>query len=329
MPTPYFDVIICGGGLVGASLALALRSSGLGVAIVEPRRPAPVPSGESWDSRVYAISPGNAAFLADCGIWPQVPQERVARVEAMEVFGDDFASRAEFSAYDAGLRELASIVENRLLQDSAWQCLENSEHVRLFCPARGTRLAWHDDHVRLQLEDGAELTARLIVGADGTDSWVRMESGIRVRPRDYGQLGVVANFTVARPHRGVAYQWFRRDGVLALLPLPGQRVSMVWSLVEPRARDLLALGPEELADQVRAGSGNALGELELITPPAAFPLRLQHVDQMIKNRLALVGDAAHNLHPLAGQGVNLGFRDARELAQVLIDRGAQADCGDY
>jgi ubiquinone biosynthesis UbiH/UbiF/VisC/COQ6 family hydroxylase len=140
---------------------------------------------------------------------------------------------------------------------------------------------------------------------------------------------VVANFECALPHRGCAYQWFRGDGVLALLPLPGERVSMVWSARDAEAQTLLALDAPSLAQRVFEASEGVLGALQVITPAAAFPLRLQRVEQFVTARLALVGDAAHNVHPLAGQGVNLGFRDARELAAVLQARGAQGDCGDY
>ena len=324
-----FDVIIVGGGLVGASLALALAPARLSVAVVEFLPIKPLPGDDSWDNRVYAISPGSAAFLESCGVWQGVPQERVMPVEAMRIYGDDAASRLDFSAYDAGLRELAFIVENRLLQQAAWQRLRQAGHASLFCPAHCTGVDWSEDRVRLLLEDRTELTARLIVGADGADSWLRAQAGIKTKPREYGQLGVVANFTTEKPHRGVACQWFRRDGILALLPLAGNRVSMVWSAAEPRARELLALTPHDLAGEVASASHHSWGGLQPLTPPAAFPLRMQHIDNIIKSRVALVGDAAHNVHPLAGQGVNLGFRDARELAGVLLDRGAQTDCGDH
>jgi ubiquinone biosynthesis UbiH/UbiF/VisC/COQ6 family hydroxylase len=168
-----------------------------------------------------------------------------------------------------------------------------------------------------------------VIGADGAESRVRANAGIPVRASDYRQLGVVANFECERPHRDIAFQWFMRDGVLALLPLPGNRVSMVWSVAEERGRRLLAASKTALASEVEAASGGALGALKVVTPAAGFPLRLQRVTQFTRPRLALVGDAAHNVHPLAGQGVNLGFRDARELAGVLKDRGPQADCGDH
>lgn len=322
-----FDVVIVGGGLVGLSLAAALRDSGLKLALIEPSEPAPALAEDSWDTRVYAVSPGAAAFLEKCGAWERLPRERVTRLEAMRIYGDDARSRLDFSAYDAGLRELAFIVENGRLQHALWQAAR--AHVKVYCPANWVALELAADSGSLRLEDGTEIAARLVVGADGAESRVRAQAGIAVTPSDYGQLGVVANFSCEKPHGGVAFQWFRRDGVLALLPLPGNRVSMVWSIGEERGRELAALAMAELAAEVEAASHGVLGVLRFITRAAAFPLKLQRVTNFIKPRLALVGDAAHNVHPLAGQGLNLGFRDARELAAVLADRGVQRDCGDY
>jgi ubiquinone biosynthesis UbiH/UbiF/VisC/COQ6 family hydroxylase len=323
-----FDVVIIGGGLVGLSLARALAGSGLRQALIEQQTPASVPGDASWDSRIYALSPGSAAFLEDCGAWQRLPHERVARVETMRVFGDDPGARLEFSAYDAGLRELAFIVENRRLQLALREAAREQD-LRVYCPAGWTTLEFRADDIAVGLEDGAELVARLVIGADGSESRVRMHAGITVRASDYRQLGVVANFSCERPHRDVAFQWFRRDGVLALLPLPGNRVSMVWSIAEEPGRGLLALPDAALAAEVESASSGVLGNLRVITPAAGFPLKLQRVTQFTKPRLALVGDAAHNVHPLAGQGVNLGFRDARVLARVLKERGPQGDCGDY
>ena len=320
-----FDVLVIGGGLVGASLAAALQPSGLKVALVEAQS---LSSGsEGWDSRIYAISPGSAAFLAESGAWQRLDMTRVQQVEQMRVFGDEGAE-LEFSAYQLGAPELAFILENRLLQQALWQGLLQHDNLTLFNPARCASLAWNDDAACLQLEDGREIKAKLIVGADGRDSWVRQQAGIIEPPTLYRQHGVVANFSAEKPHRGTAFQWFQPDGILALLPLPQQKVSMVWSVSPEKSESLLQLPHGELCAQVAVASKHTLGTLQMVTPPAAFPLRLLNLPQLVKARLALVGDAAHNVHPLAGQGVNLGFRDARQLAQVLLQRGAQQDCGD-
>lgn len=321
-----FDVLIIGGGLVGASLAAALKPSGLSVALVEAM-PMHAP-GEGWDSRIYAISPGSADFLEQCGGWQSLDMTRVQQVQQMRVFGDNGDSELDFSAYQVGAPELAFILEGRLLQHALWQALQQQDNLTLFHPARCASLAWHDDDAALMLEDGREIRARLVVGADGRDSWVRQQAGMIEPPTLYQQHGVVANFATEKPHRGTAFQWFQPDGILALLPMPEQMVSMVWSVSPEKSASLLQLSHEELCAQVAVGSKDILGSLRMVTPPAAFPLRLLHLPHLVKPRLALIGDAAHNVHPLAGQGVNLGFRDARQLAQVLLERGAQNDCGD-
>jgi len=323
-----FDVVVVGGGLVGLSVALALENAGFRLALVESQPPPPIPQDDSWDHRVYAISPGTASFLDALRAWQGLPPERVTRVDAMEIHGDDDTARLEFSAYNAGLRELAFIVENRLLQQQLWRAMDDST-VRACCPASCAALELGPQEATLWLSDRTELVARLVIGADGNDSWVRAQAGIAMKPVDYGQLGVVANFTCELPHGGVAFQWFRRDGVLALLPLAGNRVAMVWSLLKERAERLLALSQHALAAEVVEASRGRLGALGAITAPVAFPLRLQRVARLARPRVALVGDAAHNVHPLAGQGVNLGFRDARELAATLATRDGRYDCGDH
>jgi ubiquinone biosynthesis UbiH/UbiF/VisC/COQ6 family hydroxylase len=324
-----FDVIVSGAGIVGAAFALALKGANVSVALIEPQPPRAPQSEPDWDSRVYTISPGNADWLAALGAWRGMAPDRLTRVEAMQVFGDRAPARLEFSAYEAGMRELAWVAESRELQRALWRTVEDASHVTRYAGSRCADIAWAREEARVTLEDGSELSARLIVGADGTDSWVRVHAGIDATTHDYGQLGVVANFETQRPHAGVAYQWFTGDGVLALLPLPGERVSMVWSVREARARELLACTPEQLCAEVEAAGASALGALRVITPAAAFPLKRQRVARLVEPRAALIGDAAHNIHPLAGQGVNLGLRDARALAAVLAERGPRRDCGDY
>jgi ubiquinone biosynthesis UbiH/UbiF/VisC/COQ6 family hydroxylase len=214
------------------------------------------------------------------------------------------------------------------LQHALAQALQQHD-IEVIMPMACKTLTLTDAAAQLELNDGRTLSAQLIVGADGADSWVRAQTAVKVDTSPYNQTAVVANFSADKPHRGFAFQWFRRDGVLALLPLPGNRVSMVWSTTDDHAAQLLTLAHDELAAHVAQSSREVVGDLRLITPAAAFSLRLQRVRQLVLPRLALVGDAAHNIHPLAGQGVNLGFRDARELARVLAQRGPQNNCGDY
>ena len=327
MATQTFDVAIVGAGLVGSSLALALRDSGLRIALVEARAPQALPDDDSWDNRIYAISPGSAQFLEQLGIWPTLDAQRMTRVEAMAIYGDAGVAQLNFNAYEAGLGQLAYMVENRLLQAAMWRALAVTPQVQLFCPAACAALAIEADAARLSLEDGTEISAQLIIAADGAHSWVRQQAGIQAHDKDYQQLAVVANFSTSMPHRGTALQWFQAEGVLAYLPLPGNRISIVWSLQEHLAQALLQLSPTELSARVAKAGEQRLGALELLTPAAAFPLHLIEPACLIKPRIALVGDAAHQVHPLAGQGVNLGFADAKALASVLAERGL-LDCGD-
>jgi 2-polyprenylphenol 6-hydroxylase len=319
-----YDVLIVGGGLVGASLAASLKSSGLSIALIEAQSQGDDDTG--WDSRVYAISPGSAAFLDECGAWQHLDMARVQKVEQMRVFGDQDAE-LDFSAFQLGAPELAFILENRLMHKALWKVLRQQDNLTLFHPARCAAFELQEDAAILTLDDGRELRSRLIVGADGRDSWVRRQAGIIEPPTLYQQHGVVANFVAEKPHRGIAFQWFQPDGILALLPLPQQMVSMVWSVSPEQSETLLLMPHEELCAQVAAASRHRLGSLQMVTPPAAFPLRLLHLPHIAMPRLALAGDAAHNVHPLAGQGVNLGFRDARQLSRTLMQRGPQQDCG--
>jgi len=319
-----FDIVIVGGGLAGLALAAALRRSTLSVALVEGKLPAPA---DGWDSRVYAISPANARFLDTIGAWRHLDQARMEAVRTMEIHGDA-GGRLDFTAYGSGVSELAWILESSLMQLELWETAKRQGNLSLFCPARPQALALGPDAAQLTLEDGRSLAARLIVAADGAESWTRAAAGIDVRFDPYDQLGVVANFTVEQPHRGTAFQWFRQDGVLAWLPLPGDRMSMVWSTGEEHGRELLALDHAALCARVAEAGDFRLGTLELITAPSGFPLRLMRAPRTVAPRLALIGDAAHTIHPLSGHGINLGFQDAQVLATVLCDKAGHVDCGD-
>lgn len=319
-----FDLVIVGGGLAGASLAVALRRSRLRVAVIEAN-PSVRPAG--WDARIYAISPANVEFLSKLGVWEHLAHERLTAVTEMQIFGDAGGSLG-FSAYDSGLPALTWIAESSLIHAELWESLKRQHNVTLLCPARPKELALAEDGATLSLDDGRKLHARLVVAADGSNSWVREQAGIEARFTAYDEMGVVANFRCQRPHREVAYQWFRRDGVLAYLPLPGQMMSMVWSTPEGHARELLALDGESLCRRVAEAGGGVLGSLELETPAAAFPLRMMRAARVVQPRLALIGDAAHAIHPLSGHGINLGFQDARVLAECLEGMSAWQDPGE-
>jgi ubiquinone biosynthesis UbiH/UbiF/VisC/COQ6 family hydroxylase len=320
-----FDIVIVGGGLAGLALAVALRASRLSVAVVEERTPPA--AADAWDTRIYAVSPGNARFLDEIGIWTHLDTSRIAPVRAMEIFGDA-GGRLDFSAYDSGVGELAWIVEASLMQRELWETVKRQHNVTLLCPERPQALDFGSEVARLTLEGGTNLTTRLIVAADGADSWTRQAAGIEVTFQPYEQMGVVANFVCSKPHDFTACQWFRSDGILAYLPLPGNRFSMVWSTPDAHALELLSLSVEEFASRVAEAGEWRFGELSLMTPPAAFPLRLMRAPRTIAPRLALIGDAAHTIHPLSGHGINLGFKDAQALAMVLAERPDFVDCGD-
>jgi ubiquinone biosynthesis UbiH/UbiF/VisC/COQ6 family hydroxylase len=306
------DLIIVGGGPVGASLARAAH--GLSVALVAHERRVPAPRKERFDARVYALSPANVAFL---GLEP----ESLAPVHAMRVYGDG-DSRIEFDAYRAGVAALAYIVEDSALQDALWDGLEP-------VVGRCEGLEVEEARVRVRLDGGREVSGRLVVAADGAESRIREFAGIKVTSKRYGQAAVVANFACERAHGDVAYQWFQGGPVLALLPLPGAHVSMVWSLPTEEAARIAALDSEAVCGELEAASQRVLGAFKLVTPARTYPLRRLAARRMVAPRVALAGDAAHVIHPLAGQGLNLGLQDVRTLSRILSAREPVRDAGDW
>jgi 2-octaprenyl-6-methoxyphenol hydroxylase len=324
MNSERYQVVVVGAGLVGAAAALALGRQGLRVALVE-RQPPSLPD-DAWDTRIYAITPANQRFLERLGAWQRMDAGRVQPVYRMDVAGDA-SGAVRLDAYESGVSHLAAIVESGRLQHALWQALEADGSVALFCPAAIDSLVGEDAFTRLTLADGSVLEAELVVGADGAASRVREWAGLTSTLTPYGQSGVVANFECEIPHRGTAFQWFFDGDILAWLPLSGNCMSMVWSTRTAHADELVALDAAALAAQVQAAGHERLGALRLLTPAAAFPLRLIRVEAVVAPGVALIGDAAHGVHPLAGQGVNLGFGDAEVLVEVLAQH-RRTYCGD-
>lgn len=322
------QVIVIGGGLVGKAAALALTQAGLRVALLAQR--APEPSEYRFDTRIYALSSSSQALLERLRVWQALDPARLCPVYDMRVFGDAHA-QLHFSAFQAAVPQLAWIVESSLIERALDAALQ-FQPLLTWCESRAQALQHHPEAVSVTLDDARVLSADLVVGADGAHSWVRQQVGAKVKRRDYRQTGVVANFRCNKPHHETAFQWFIDGEILALLPLPDSHVSLVWSARTEHANGLLQLDLAALAERIEAATGGAslhqVGTLEGVTPARGFPLALQTVDRLIAPRVALVGDAAHLIHPLAGQGVNLGLRDVAALLDVVNRKEPFRDLGD-
>lgn len=316
-------ILVAGGGPVGLALAASCDAFDVDVVEASPARGEPL--GDTLDIRVYALSPGTRGLLRDIGAWDEMDMARVAPVRRMAVFGDEGSSLT--FAPPAG-ETLAWIVEGDRLMAGLEAAIATHPSVRVHRGAAAKSFSASAERARIELEGGTALEGDLLVGADGPDSRVRSAFGIEAEAQAYDESAVVAHFACERPHEGIARQWFRRDGVLAWLPLPGERISIVWSAPQAVAAELAALAPAALEARVAEAGAGVLGRLSLISTVASFPLRLIRVPDPVKPGVALVGDAAHAVHPLAGQGVNLGFQDARCLASLLAERSPLERPGD-
>jgi 2-octaprenylphenol hydroxylase len=324
MQQTQLDVIVLGAGIVGMTAALALERQGLRVGLVDSKsEQAYQPQQEALDARIYAITPGNVAYLSKLNVWQRLSTQRICPVNKMQIWADPAQAPLAFDAFESGLEDLGAIVESAQLQ---FALLEQMHSRAIPCWFASAPQQWrqHDDYVELTLADSS-LTAKLLIGADGANSWLRQQCGIAVERENYAHNGVVANFKTALPHGNIARQWFIGEDILAWLPLPNQQISMVWSTKTPDV--LMQLTAEQLSQHVAAAGAYCLGDLQCVTPAQAFPLSRQRAQQTVQPRVALIGDAAHLVHPMAGQGVNLGLRDVVALAEVLAEH--PRDIGDY
>lgn len=308
------DVIVVGGGAVGASAAAALAQSGFDVALVEPNPPAASTEDAPLDARVIALSPASVRFVERIGAWP-LPDARAFAYRDMEVRSGD--EGLHFGRELVAEPTLGWIVELRALQarlfDAARSRVAAAHAARVVDCERGEREA------RIELDDGTRLRARLVVSAEGGRSSLRESAGIAADVRDYQSRAVVAHLTTEQPNPGIAFQRFLKGGPLAFLPIGGGRSSLVWTRPEPEVEALLALDDAAFCDAVSEASGLRFGRVVAATVRFAFPLRLQLAERFHAERLALLGDTAHVVHPLAGLGLNLGLIDAAALVDVLVD----------
>lgn len=334
------DLCIVGNGAIGKTAALGCAQAGLSVTLLAPPARGEAAPREAWDVRVYALNHAAKDLLGSLRVWNALDGDRIAPVDAMQIYGDgegkDRSDTAHghgslrFDAYGARVDALAWIVEDRNLNQALDAALQFTPNVRVL-EGRAASLQQGERTATLTLASGDAVEAALVVGADGAHSWVRGQCDIGLDYRSYHQQAVVANFACEHAHQGVATQWFTStEGIIALLPLPDRRVSLVWSAPDALAETLMREPLSALAQRLTKLPGHTLGQLTPLQPDMvkALPLSFVRPHAMTAPRVALVGDAAHVIHPLAGHGMNLGFGDVAALLAAISNRGVGHDCGD-
>ncbi|CAI0705909.1 2-octaprenyl-3-methyl-6-methoxy-1,4-benzoquinol hydroxylase [Serratia entomophila] len=313
-----FDVVIAGGGMVGLALACGLQGSGLRVAVLERQPPDMTPPQEQPALRVSAINAASERLLQHIGVWEDILQLRASAYNAMEVWDRDSFGKIAFRGDESGFSHLGHIIENAVIQQALWRRAESLSDISLIVPATLKQVAWGENDAFITLEDGRMLTARLVIGADGAQSWLRQHADIPLTFWDYRHHALVATIRTEEPHLATARQVFHGDGILAFLPFGDPHLSsIVWSVAPEEAERLKQLAPEQFNRELAMTFDMRLGNCSLESERQAFPLTGRYARSFAAHRLALVGDAAHTVHPLAGQGANLGFMDAAELIGEL------------
>ncbi len=322
-----YDLVVAGAGIVGASLAALLGQAGLRILVVDPHEPLAVWETGTLDIRVYAVTRASEQVLRNAGAWDEVVARGVSPFREMHVWDAAGSGEIHFDSADLAEPLLGYIIEQRVMQAALANRLQALPSVTTRWDTAVAALEAGDRAIEVRLEDGTRTRARLLVGADGARSRVRDLAGIPVEVRPYGQVALVATLATERPHGETAWQRFLPEGPLAFLPLADGRSSIVWSTTPERAEALMALPEAEFATAVAEAFEYRLGAVTRVDERAAFPLRRMHARRYLDERLVLVGDAAHVIHPLAGQGMNLGLLDAAALAEVVL--GARAAGRDF
>ena len=330
MSNKQYDVLIVGGGMVGAALACGLGDSQLSVAVIEAREPDLNWPPAEYDIRVSAITRASQRIFENIGAWEGMQKRRVSPYRDMHVWDATGPGVIHFDAAELGEPDLGHIIENSVIQAALVERLKEFSNIDYLCPQSLAGFEWADDGVTVTTATGESLFAGLLVGADGGRSWVREQAGIGVKGWAYDQTAVVCTVETKRSHQQTCWQRFMPSGPVAFLPLDDGSSSIVWSTSPEQAEALSAMSETDFCRQLGQALDGRLGQVTRVGKRGAFPLRLQHAEQYVRPRLALVGDAAHTIHPLAGQGVNLGLADAATLVQVIQDaQTAKEDFGSY
>ncbi|MCG8426976.1 MAG: UbiH/UbiF/VisC/COQ6 family ubiquinone biosynthesis hydroxylase [Chromatiales bacterium] len=313
------DVLVAGGGMVGAALACALAERQFSVVVVELKEPAHDWPGDEVDLRVSALTRASEQILRNLGVWERMAELRISPYREMLVWDAGGRGSIHFDAAEIGEPDLGHIVENRITQLALWEKLGALESVQRICPDSISSMDTAESGCRVVLKSGVKIEAALVVGAEGAKSSVRDIAAITSSGWAYDQHAIVATIWPEQHHGDVARQRFMPQGPLAFLPIDNGCCSIVWSTSPQEAEQLMALDDESFCKALTQASERMLGDVTRVGPRGVFPLRLRNADHYVKPGLALVGDAAHGIHPLAGQGVNLGFLDAAALVDVLVE----------
>lgn len=314
-----YDVVIVGGGMVGLTLALALKDSSMSVAVIDAQT-GDRPLTEQPELRVSAISRASETIFKQLGVWSSIVSGRHQAYTRMMVWDKDSFAEINFSAQQVDQQHLGHIIENQQICRSLWQQVEHADNIELLAPKRINKLVFGQQESFISLDDDSMLTASLVVGADGANSYVRQQAAMPLTFWDYDHLAIVATIKTELPHLLTARQVFTPSGPLAFLPLEDPNTcSIVWSQQAEQAQALLELNDKDFGHALTAAFDARLGICEVVSERQSFPLRMRYARQWIKDRVALVGDAAHTIHPLAGQGANLGLLDAAALAEHILN----------